>query len=231
MPAKPRSAIASRKPAAPKKTAARKAAPGNPAARPVKKAPPKRAYLSQDLRRQKILEVAAGIVETQGWAALNMSALAEKGGTSRQLIYQHFPSLEKLLADTAWHIFNDTMQGTQASISAHPSNLAEAARSAEAVTLDLPPGRGDALWQLIAGTAAATPELEQMRRGMRDLVGGIWTPLVRKELRLSEADAKAYAWMTVMAFWGMRQLVRDGDISRARGVALFNELVARVVRG
>jgi AcrR family transcriptional regulator len=230
MPAKPRSATASRKPAAPKKPAALKTAPGKPASKPAKKAPPKRAYLSQDLRRQKILEVAAGIVETQGWAALNMSGLAEKGGTSRQLIYQHFPSLEKLLADTAWYIFNDTMQGTQASVLANPSNLTEAARSAEAITLDLPPGRGDALWQLIAGTAAMTPELEQMRHGMRNLIGGIWTPLVRKELGLSEADAKAYAWMTVMAFWGMRQLVRDGEVSRARGVALFNDLISRVAR-
>lgn len=199
---------------------------------PRKSAPkaPKRAYLSRDERRQNLLEAAAAIVEREGWNALTMSALAEAGGTSRQLIYQHFPSLEKLLADTAWHIFTDTMRGTQSSVAAHPSSLAEAAASAEAVTLDLPPGRGDALWQLIAGTAGATPELENIRHGLRNLIGGIWTPLVRKELGLSQSDAKAYAWMTVMAFWGMRQLVRDGELTRARGVKLFNELVDRVRR-
>lgn len=190
----------------------------------------KRAYLSRDKRRQTLLEVAAGIVEREGWTALTMSALAEQGGTSRQLVYQHFSSLEKLLGDTAWHIFNDTMRGTEASVAAHPANLAAAVKSAEAVTLDLPPGRGDALWQLIAGTASPTPELENIRNGLRQLITGVWTPLVRKELGLSQADAKAYAWMTVMAFWGMRQLVRDSVLSRTRGVKLFGDLLARVVR-
>jgi AcrR family transcriptional regulator len=195
-----------------------------------RKAPAKRAYLSRDRRRQTLLEVAAGIVEREGWTALTMSALAEQGGTSRQLIYQHFPSLQKLLADTAWHIFTDTMLGTQASIAAHPASLGEAVAAAEAVTLDLPPGRGDALWQLIAGTASATAELEQMRRGMREVITGIWTPLVRKELGYSQADAKTYAWLMVIAFWGMRQLVRDGEVSRARGMKLFGQMVERLGR-
>lgn len=197
---------------------------------PARKPPAKRAYLSRDRRRQTLLEVAADIVEREGWTALTMSALAERGGTSRQLVYQHFPSLEKLLSDTAWHIFTDTMRGTQASIAAHPASLAEAAKAAETVTLDLPPGRGDALWQLIAGTASSTEELEGIRRGLRELITGIWTPLVRKALGLPEADAKAYAWMTVIAFWGMRQLVRDGEITRARGIRLFNQMVERLGR-
>lgn len=191
---------------------------------------PKRAYLNRDRRRQALLEVAAGIVEREGWAALSMSALAENAGTSRQLVYQHFPSLEKLFADTAWHIFNDTMLGTQASISANPASLTEAAKSAEAVTLDLPVGRADALWQLIAGTASDAPELDAIRRGLRELISGIWAPLTKSELGVSAGDAKAYSWMMVMAFWGMRQLVRDGELSRMRGVRLFNDLVARLQR-
>src|SRR3546814_5774163 len=69
--------------------------------------------------------------------------------------------------------FTDIMLGTQASIAAHPGSIAEAATAAEAVTLDLPPGRADALWQLIAGTASATNELDQMRRGMREVITGI----------------------------------------------------------
>jgi len=206
-----------------------------PPARPRKRstaktAETKRPYLSRDLRRQTLLEVAAGIVETQGWAALNMSALAERGGTSRQLIYQHFPSMEKLLADTAWHIFMEVAKGTTDSVAANPGNLTEAIKSAEAFSLDLPTGRGDALWQLIAGTAGSTPELEEIRQGIRKLISGIWTPVVRKELGMNEADARAYAWMSILAFWGMRQLVRDGELSRARGVKLFNGFMERVVK-
>lgn len=197
---------------------------------PRSPAPAKRAYLSRDQRRRRLLEVAADIVERDGWAGLTMSALAERGGTSRQLIYQHFPSLEKLLGDTAWHIFHDTLEGTRASIASNPSSLAQAARAAETVTLDLPDGRADALWQLMAGTASAAPELDRIRRGLRTLVSSVWMPLVRRELDLLEGDARAYAWMTVMAFWGMRQMVRDGELGRARGLKLFNELVERITR-
>jgi AcrR family transcriptional regulator len=196
--------------------------------RKTEKPSAKRAYLSRDLRRQALLEQAAALVEQQGWTALSMSALAEASGTSRQLVYQHFPSLDKLLADTAWYIFNDTLSDTQASIAANPDRLQEAAKAAEAITLDLPPGRGDALWQLIAGTAGASPELDAMRRGFRDLISGVWSVPVRKQLGLNTADSKAYAWMALMAFWGMRQLVRDRVISRAQGVKLFNQFVARV---
>ncbi|PXV70254.1 TetR/AcrR family transcriptional regulator [Sinimarinibacterium flocculans] len=189
---------------------------------------PKRAYLSRDKRRQTLLDVASTIVEQHGWAALTMSALAERGGTSRQLVYQHFPSLEKLLADTAWHIFQGTMHDTRASVAAHPSNLSEAARASESFTLDLPPGRGDALWQLVAGTAASTPELEKIRHNLRQLIVGLWAPLVRKQLGLNAADARAYAWMAIMSFWGMRQLIRDGEVSRSRGVRLFGEFLDRL---
>ena len=198
-----------------------------PAAR-KRGAEPKRAYLSRDKRRQTLLDVASTIVEQQGWAALTMSALADHGGTSRQLVYQHFPSLEKLLGDTAWHIFQGTMHDTQASVAAHPSNLGEAARASEAFTLDLPPGRGDALWQLVAGTAASTPELEKIRHNLRQIIVGLWAPLVRKQLGLNPADARAYAWMAVMSFWGMRQLIRDGEVSRSRGVRLFGEFLDRL---
>lgn len=193
-------------------------------------APARRPYLSRERRRLRLLELAAGIVERGGWDALSISALAAEGGISRQLIYQHFDSQEALLGQVAWHIFESTIAGTRASIAAHPESLAEAVRAAEAVTLDLPPGRGDALWQLIAGTVSPTPELQNVRRGLRRVVTDAWTPIVCRELGFHKADGAAYAWMTVMAFWGMRQLVREGEITRARGVRLFGELVQRIVR-
>lgn len=190
----------------------------------------KRAYLSRDSRQQRLLQVAAAIVEHEGWGALTMSALAERGGTSRQLVYLHFPNLETLLARTAWYIFNDTIQATRASIAAHPTNLVEAVNAAEAFSIDLPPGRGDALWQLIAGTASRAPELENIRHGIRKLVTQTWMPSLKRELKLDSGEAGIYAWMMVMAFWGMRQLVRDGDITRARGVTVFNSMVQRLLR-
>ena len=31
-----------------------------------------------------------------------------------------------------------------------------------------------------------------------------------------------------MSFWGMRQLIRDGEVSRSRGVRLFGEFLDRL---
>lgn len=190
----------------------------------------KRSYLKRGARKQMLLDVAAGLVEAQGWTALSMSALAARAEVSRQLVYHYFPNLETLIAKTARHIFNDTIEGTRASIAAHPDSLRQAAESAEAVTLDLPPGRGDALWQLIAGTAGAPPELERIRRDIRQLISETWRPSMEAELGMEGEDARAGSWMLVMAFWGMRQLVRDGELSRERGTAIFNALLDRLTQ-
>ena len=191
---------------------------------------PKRAYLSRERRRETLLEVAAEIVEKQGWAALTMSALAEHGGTSRQLVYLHFANLEELLAATAWAIFNDTMQDTQAAIKRNPDDLMAAVLAAEAVSLDLRPGRGDALWQLIAGTAAAGPELDKIRRQLRSMITRVWAKPITEHLHVDEDTARHYAWMLVMSFWGMRQLVRDRKLPREQGMALFSDLIGRLIR-
>lgn len=208
-----------------------------PTAKPPRKARPapvaqeeKRTYLSRERRRETLLAVAAEIVEKEGWSALSMSALAERGGTSRQLIYLHFPNLEELLVATAWAIFDETLEKTRASVMQNPTDLVGAVRAAEAVTLDLRPGRGDALWQLIAGTAAGGPELDRVRRQLRTLITKVWAEPLQQQLGMDEETARIYAWMLVMSFWGLRQLIRDRKVSRERGVELFAELVARLLR-
>ncbi len=189
----------------------------------------KRPYFRREDRRRLLLETAAEVVETEGWAALTMSAIAERGGTSRQLVYQHFPNLETLLNKTAWHIFTDVIQGTRASVARRGSNIQQAIATAEQISLDLAPGRADALWALIAGTAGESAELVGMRRGIREMILKIWQPLVRDALQLSDTEARTVAWSLVMGFWGMRQMVRDGDITREQGVDTFNTLVARLL--
>jgi len=189
----------------------------------------KRPYFRRADRRRLLLETAAEVVESEGWTALTMSAIAERGGTSRQLVYQHFPNLETLLSKTAWHIFTDVIENTRQSVAGQGSNIQQAIAAAEKISLDLPTGRADALWALIAGTAGNSPELDTMRRGIRDLILKIWQPIVRDALQVDSAEARTVAWSLVMGFWGMRQMVRDGDITREEGVTTFNTLVARLL--
>jgi AcrR family transcriptional regulator len=185
----------------------------------------KRPYLGKEDRKKALLISAAELVEESGWGVLNMSALADRAGVSRQLVYQHFPNLESLLGATAWVVFTDTMEGTAQAIASYPNDLKRAIRAAELVSLDMPVGRGDALWQLIAGSGLNSPELETIRLGIRDVILKLWVPAVRKEKNLDKAAAISLVWMVILSFWGIRQLIRDGLVSREQGVAQFDSLL------
>jgi hypothetical protein len=185
----------------------------------------KRLYLGKDDRRKQLLQAASALVEKQGWSVLSMSALAESTGVSRQLIYQHFPNLEALLSATSWAIFVGTMDGTRDAIMQHPTDLKAAIMAAELVTLDMPVGQGDALWQLVAGMDLGMPELESIRVGIRDVIIGLWVPPVRKLKGLDEENAKSLVWMMIMAFWATRNMIRDQVVSREVGLKQFHNLI------
>lgn len=185
----------------------------------------KRPYMGKEDRRKSLLQAAANLVENKGWGVLTMSALAESAGVSRQLVYQHFPNLENLLGATAWTIFLATAEGTEQAIKAHPNDVRMAIRTASLVSLDMPKGQGDALWQLISGTTFNLPELEAIRVGIRELILKLWAAPIQNLKGMDDASSRTFAWMLIMAFWGMRQMVRDGLISRDEGVKEFDEML------
>ena len=189
----------------------------------------KRPYLGKSDRKKALLQSAAELVEESGWGVLNMSALADRAGVSRQLVYQHFPNLESLLGATAWAVFTDTMQGTAQAIANHPTDLKQAIRAAELVSLDMPVGKGDALWQLIAGSGLNSPELEIIRLGIRDVILKLWVPAIHKSKGLDEAAATSLVWMVILSFWGIRQLIRDQLVTREQGIAQFDQLLDQLI--
>ncbi|HEX4857163.1 MAG TPA: TetR/AcrR family transcriptional regulator [Limnobacter sp.] len=189
----------------------------------------KRPYLGKEDRRKALLASAAELVEESGWGVLTMSALADRAGVSRQLVYQHFPNLESLLGATAWAVFTDTMQGTADAIASHPDDLKQAIRAAELVSLDMPVGRGDALWQLIAGSGLNSPELETIRLGIRDVILKLWVPAIRKTKGLGRPEATSLVWMVILSFWGVRQLIRDKVVTREQGIAQFDVLLDSIL--
>lgn len=189
----------------------------------------KRPYLGKEDRRKQLLQAASDLVIRSGWPALSMSALADSTGVSRQLIYQHFPNLDSLLSATAWAVFVDTMEGTQAAILKHPDDLKSAIRAAEVVTLDMPTGKGDALWQLVAGLDLGMPELESIKTGIREVIINLWVPSISKAKKLSIPAARSLVWMVIMSFWGIRNLIRDGAVGREEGLAEFDRFLDAVL--
>jgi AcrR family transcriptional regulator len=192
----------------------------------------KRPYLLRDERRRVFLEGAATLVETNGWGVLTMSALAEHIGVSRQLVYQHFPNLENLLVSTAKYLFRNVGEDLQLAVekAQASSNVLFVLRAACGVCFDLPKGQGNALWQLISGTTLNLVDLEGVRTNMRSMLLDIWTPVLVKSLGMSDDQAKPLAWMLIMAFWGIRQLVVDQIMTREEAETQLNQMFQRVLQ-
>src|SRR5689334_19338385 len=96
----------------------------------------KRTYLAKDHRRLALLETAAQVVEKQGWPALSMISVAEQAKVSRQLVYQHFESLDQLMAETMTHVFRDMYETLRESIKKNPGNVTDLTAFAERLTFD-----------------------------------------------------------------------------------------------
>ncbi len=195
-----------------------------------KKPTEKRAYLARDDRRLALLDVAATVVETQGWPALSMISVAETAKVSRQLVYQHFASVDELMADTMSHLFRSRYENIRSSIGDNGNDLAGLMRIVEQETFAENPARVRALWQMITATYSDNAETSRMGMRLRHLLTKLWTPVVMRQFALSEAQARALAWMLHMAFWGTHQLVHDGEISRKSGNELFTWMLMKLMQ-
>lgn len=192
------------------------------------KASPKRAYLARDDRRAALLDVAATVVVEQGWPALSMISVAETAQVSRQLVYQHFASVDELMADTMSHLFRDRFEKIRESIQTNSSDLAGLMRIVGQQTFDEKPGHVRALWQMITATYSDNAETSRMGRRLRHLLTKLWSPIIAQQLSCSAEQSQAIAWMLHMSFWGAHQLVHDGEMNRKSADDLFTWMLLRL---
>ena len=176
----------------------------------------KRPYLAADRRREDLLTAAAAIVAERGWSALSMLGLAQAAGVSRQLVYQHFASLEDLLIAVTRHLFERTREATEALLGDPATeNHADLARRSFQVYFDLPPAQRRILRAITADPDSDAPALRKVRRFVRGEILSLWTPGVRRATGLPEKEARALAWMLVTAAWGASDLVDEREIGLA----------------
>lgn len=191
----------------------------------------KRAYLPKDHRRRALLDIAAGVVENQGWQALSMISVAEAAQVSRQLVYQHFTSVDELMADTMSHLFRDRYEHIRGNIPSKVGDLAALVKMVEEQTFDEHPGRVRALWQMITATYSDNIETSRMSARLRHLLVKLWAPTMAQQFALPEPQSRAVAWMLLMAFWGAHQLEHDGEINRKTANELFTWMLLRLKGG
>ena len=190
----------------------------------------KRSYLAKDDRRQALLATAAEVVEQQGWPALSMITVAERAGVSRQLVYQHFESLDELMTETMTHIFRESFERVREAISGNAANLASLTRASE-FTFNAPPGRARALWQMITATYSDSAEATRMSRRLRHLLTNLWMPVASEAFGLKDTDARVVIWMLHMAFWGAHQLVEEKEVDRDSALRLFDWMLTQIQAG
>jgi AcrR family transcriptional regulator len=198
----------------------------------ARRATKKRAYLAKDDRHSALLEAAASVVEKQGWPALSMISVAEHAKVSRQLVYEHFASVDELMTEVMSHIFREGYENLRDTIRRSPGNVADLTAAAERLTFgDQSPGRIRALWQMITATYSENAETARMSRRLRHLVTNLWTPIVGDSMGLDERESQVMTWMLNMAFWGAHQLVDMGEADRDTALRLFNWMVVQLQAG
>lgn len=190
-----------------------------------------RPYLPKEKRREMLLDIAAGIVDGQGWGALSMISLAEHANVSRQLVYQHFQSVGELVESTATHMFKDLYVRTQQAVSEYNTDLSETLLLTQQMTFELPPGRAQALWRVIAASHPEDKEIADTGRHFRRVLSELWAPVLRKSLGIPKKQALHVSWMLIMAFWGAHQLVDDKELNRKRAMEMVTWLITRLVEG
>lgn len=194
----------------------------------------KRPYMTHEKRHAVLLEAAADLVETQGWNALTMVSLARHAKVSRQLVYQHFDSVDALLLATLERIFAATYIRTRDTVTRGESDgVGTTVGAMLQITLELPSGRRRALWQAMsaAGTGIANSEMESLSRRLRHLLVGVVRPLVERQLHVSTEHARPLTWMLIVSFWGALQMVNDGELQAEEAMTRFAWLMDRLVRG
>src|SRR5258706_11840579 len=140
----------------------------------TKGAPRKRAYLAREDRHNALLDTAAQVVEKHGWPELSMISVAEHAKVSRQLIYEHFDSVDELMTQTMTHVFRDIYENVRQGIKGSRGNVADLTQVAEDLTYALSPGRARALWQMITANYSNSPETARMSRRLRHLLTNMW---------------------------------------------------------
>jgi AcrR family transcriptional regulator len=190
-----------------------------------------RPYLNKTDRKRMLLDTAASIVDKHDWSALSMITLAEKASVSRQLLYQNFKSVGQLTENTADYMFEDLYSATRAVLSDNDNDIIQAIREAQAVVLTFPPGRVQALWNIISYNSSKEQHFTKISRRFRRMISSLYIPHIMKSMNLDKEQAGHTAWLLMMSFWGAQQLVNDDSISIEEATKLITSHVEWMVIG
>ena len=188
-----------------------------------------RQYLRHEERRRDLLENASRIIERDGFPALTMRSLANEVGISRQLVYQHFPSLDELLVAVGRYLFEPIYEATREALEKHSDDVMQAAWRARQINRGIPAGQAHALWQILSGAEQSSEKCRRLGILMRDMIIDLWRPVVERVTGLPTQQARVVAWIVIVSDWVSRHLEDDGRVDPNEGLAAEIWFFSRVV--
>ena len=182
-----------------------------------KTAPPRRARLTAERRRESILDAATEVFAAAGYRAAKVSDVAARIGVSEPVIFQNFGSKEALYAAVLDRVA-DGVRGELQSLASHHGPGAELL--AHVLSPSLASGQhapgGHAMLFGDAATLLADPGLSEPARRTAGSLAGHLADLVRRgqadgSIR-ADADPEAAAWMllSVLSARSWRAAVMPG---------------------
>lgn len=189
-----------------------------------------RSYMAAGDRRLHLLEAGGRLVAESGWEGLTMQRLAEAAGVSRQLVYEHFETLDEFRQTLLVHLFEPSFEATRA-IARSDGGAHERIRRAYELMLDMPPQQRMLLRSLVNAEPSDASELGRVRQTLRRRVATLWAPVVTSETGLRGADARSLAWAVLVAGFAFADLVQTRELGRKAAIDLFVRVAEGALAG
>lgn len=168
-----------------------------------------RSYLPFAQRHEALLDAASDIIDEVGIYALTMAEVAHRSQVSRQLVYQHFDTLGKLLQEIISRRFNHLQQAFLAETESSGDSRSTA-RSQLYRVVSLPPSEQRFLAEFFT-SHGGPDEFRRAVATIRELLIDRWATIVSAE-GLTVPQVRARIWATFYAVMGLWEQMAEGVI-------------------
>ncbi len=188
--------------------------------------------LPKDERRAQLLQAALEAFTQSGYHAASMDEIAERGGVSKPVLYQHFPSkLDLYLAVLDTHI-DSLVFAIQKSIASTKENSDRVANTVQAY-FDFIDTEGEAFRLLFESDMNVEPQVrERLNRMTYDCAAA-----VSAVISIDTGLAKESSMLLAIGIIGNAQITarhwldRDSKLTKEEAIAFVSNLIWRGISG
>jgi AcrR family transcriptional regulator len=177
--------------------------------------------MRQGARRDALLDDADALLDEVGLDGLTITALAERSGVSRQLVYQHFPTVTELVGAMTVRRFEQLRAiFDQARIKGSPQ---EAARAQLRLVLTLEYGQRQFLREIFS-RHSRSEDARRVAVIARERLIDRWAGVVDPE-NLSNPEVRSRIWAIFHALWGVWDMLDANEIDEKQAWTIMESFL------